>query len=274
MTYSREEFEKAKGKILSKLLLPYISPAEEPQAFLIVGQPGAGKTTMARIFTSQLEKNVIFISGDEYRRFHPRFSDLIKQYGDEAVLHTQEFAGKMTEALIDELSSRKYNLIIEGTLRTVEVPAKTKFQLERRGYDVTMAAILVRPEVSYLSTIKRYQRMQKIGSVPRKTPKNHHDLVVSAIAKNIGLLHRTKEFPHIQVYNRQGDRLCDTMETPDINPGDIFKNEFERPLSQQERDRIVKDFAAYVPKDRILAVMDEYKGASTLSHPMERGQGK
>ncbi len=42
---------------------------------------------MARIFTSQLEKNVIFISGDEYRRFHPRFSDLIKQYGDEAVLH-------------------------------------------------------------------------------------------------------------------------------------------------------------------------------------------
>ncbi|MBR3074249.1 MAG: zeta toxin family protein, partial [Bacteroidales bacterium] len=148
MTYSREEFEKAKGKILSKLLLPYISPAVEPQAFLIVGQPGAGKTTMARIFTSQLEKNVIFISGDEYRRFHPRFSDLIKQYGDEAVLHTQEFAGKMTEALIDELSSRKYNLIIEGTLRTVEVPAKTKFQLERRGYDVTMAAILVRPEVS------------------------------------------------------------------------------------------------------------------------------
>ena len=37
MTYSMEEFEKAKGKILSKLLLPYISPAEEPQAFLIVG---------------------------------------------------------------------------------------------------------------------------------------------------------------------------------------------------------------------------------------------
>ncbi len=31
MTYSMEEFEKAKGKILSKLLLPYISPAEEPQ---------------------------------------------------------------------------------------------------------------------------------------------------------------------------------------------------------------------------------------------------
>jgi len=274
MTCSREEFEKAKSKILSKLLLPYISPADEPQAFLIVGQPGAGKTTMAEIFTNQLEKNVIFISGDEYRRFHPRFSDLVKQYGDEAVLHTQEFAGKMTEALIDELSSRKYNLIIEGTLRTVEVPATTKFKLERRGYDVTMAAILVRPEVSYLSTIKRYQRMQEFGSVPRKTPKNHHDLVVSAIAKNLSILHRTKEFPHIQVYNRQRERLCDTMETPDINPGDIFKKEFERPLSQMERETIVKDFAAYVPKDKILAVMDEYKGVSTLSHPTDRGREK
>ena len=55
MTYSMEEFEKAKGKILSKLLLPYISPAEEPHAFLIVGQPGAGD---ARIKIEQVKVRI------------------------------------------------------------------------------------------------------------------------------------------------------------------------------------------------------------------------
>lgn len=41
MTYSREDFEKAKKKIIAKLLLPFINPAEDSQAFFIVGQPGS-----------------------------------------------------------------------------------------------------------------------------------------------------------------------------------------------------------------------------------------
>lgn len=268
MTYTNEEFQKAKQKVLNKLITASTKPVTNPEGFLIVGQPGAGKTTMARVFTDKLQNNVIFISGDEYRRFHPHYRELVNKYGDDAVLHTQKFAGEMTEALINELSSRKYNLIIEGTLRTVEVPAKTKFLLERRGYDVTMAAILVRPEISYLSTIKRYQRMKEFGSVPRQTPKEHHDKVVASIVKNIYFLHRTKEFPHIQIYNRQGERLCDTKETPDLNPGDIFKKEFERPISQKEIEAIVEGYAAYIPQNEILAVLDEYKGTSQ-QHPSE-----
>lgn len=136
-----------------------------------------------------------------------------------------------------------------------------------------MAAILVRPEISYLSTIKRYQRMKEFGSVPRQTPKEHHDKVVASIVKNISFLHRSKEFPHIQVYNRKGERLCDTKETPDINPGDIFRQEFERPLSSDERAAIVKDYSAYVSEDKILKVLDEYKvKAEKLQRPSEGRQ--
>ena len=262
MNYTQDEFEAAKEILIRSLTRKGVYPKEKPVCYMTVGQPGAGKTVMNDAFATKLNRDVISIIGDNYRQRHPHYDELIEKYGDEAVLHTQEFAGKMTEALIDELSHRKYNLIIEGTLRTVEVPAKTKFLLERQGYDVTMAAILVRPEISYLSTIKRYHRMKKYGSVPRQTPKKHHDLVVSAIVKNIDFLHRTKEFPHIQIYNRQGERLCDTKETPEQNPGEIFKKEFERPLSQAEREAIIKDYAAFVSKDKIMAVLDGYSGTS------------
>lgn len=43
----------------------------------------------------------------------------------------------MTEALIDSLSRIEYNLVIEGTLRTAEVPLKTAELLRQRSYGVS-----------------------------------------------------------------------------------------------------------------------------------------
>lgn len=91
----------------------------------------------------------------------------------------------------------------------------------------------------------------------KKQSSKQYTKVVASIVKNIDFLHRMKEFPHIQVYNRKGERLCDTQDTPDMNPGDIFKKEFERPLSQAEREAIVKGYEAYVPKEKILTLLDE-----------------
>ncbi|GEM_PF-5904043 len=56
--------------------------------------------------------------------------------------------------------------------------------------------------------------------------------------------------PHVDIAN------CDTQDTPDMNPRE-FKKEFERPLSQAEREAIVKGYEAYVPKEKILTLLDE-----------------
>lgn len=50
---------------------------------------------------------------------------LLEVYGDEYVSKTAKFSSEMTEVLIKELSDKNYNLIIEGTLRTSEVPLNT-----------------------------------------------------------------------------------------------------------------------------------------------------
>lgn len=74
---------------------------------------------------------------------------------------------------LDDLSASGYHLIIEGTLRTTEVPLRARDLLRSRGYDVSLNLILVRPEESYLGTLKRYQQMKEIGLTPRMTPKEH-----------------------------------------------------------------------------------------------------
>ena len=112
MNYTMDEFEEAKQQAIYSLLKKGATPKKNPCCYMTVGQPGAGKTTMARIFNEYWCGDVVSINGDEYRRLHPRYDELTAKYGDEAVLHTQEFAGKMTEALIEELSSRKYKRLL------------------------------------------------------------------------------------------------------------------------------------------------------------------
>ena len=261
-SYTLKEFAEAEQRILKYLAPPTLTVNDFPQCYFIVGQPGAGKSTLANIFTGYLGGDVVFISGDDYRKYHPHYMELQKEYGDAAVLRTQKFAGAMTEALIGDVSDKKYNLIIEGTLRTVEVPVNTKKLLERKGYESTLAAILVRPEISYLSTIKRYAMMKEFGTVPRQTPKEHHDLVVSSIIKNLDTIFTNRFFDNIQIYTRESKRIYDSHEKPYINPAKIFSDEFSRPLSLAEQEIIVQDYKEYVPKQDIVEIIEQYKKKS------------
>ena len=125
-----EKFEELRWNLLSAYRPTLESP---PQAFLLGGQSGAGKTTLHKIIHRRLDGNGISINGDDYRKFHPRFLELQRIYGDEAVNYTAPWAGRMTEALIDSLSRIGYNLVIESTLRTAEVPLKTAELLRQRN---------------------------------------------------------------------------------------------------------------------------------------------
>ncbi|MBR3722135.1 MAG: zeta toxin family protein [Selenomonadaceae bacterium] len=256
--YSKSDFEESKQKVL-RYLGNKFTPVNNPQAYMIVGQPGAGKSTLASYFTNKHDKNIIFINGDDFRKYHPNYDEIYTVVGDNFIEFTKEFSGKMTETLINELSEQKYNLIIEGTLRTVEVPIATQTILKENNYNVTLACMLVRPEISYLSTIKRYELMKEINAVPRKTPKHHHDLVLKSIIKNLDTIYNKNIFDNIQIYNRNSEILYDYNTDKEKNPAEVFKAEFFRKLSEKEINSIYNDFLNYVTKEEISGVINEYK---------------
>lgn len=158
-----EKFEELRWNLLNAYR-PTLESA--PQAFLLGGQSGAGKTTLHKIVHRRLDGNGISINGDDYRKFHPRFLELQRIYGDEAVNYTAPWAGRMTEALIDSLSRIEYNLVIEGTLRTAEVPLKTAELLRQRSYGVSLALMAVKPEISLVSCQIRYEEIRVAGTTP------------------------------------------------------------------------------------------------------------
>lgn len=206
--FSEGEFLATLEELRWNLLNAYRPHLESPpQAYLLGGQSGAGKTTLHKIIRANHDGNIISINGDDYRKFHPRFPELQATYGDEAVGYTAPWAGRMTEALVDTLSAVGYNLIIEGTLRTAEVPMKTAALLRGRGYGVSLALMAVKPEISLVSCQIRYEEMRILGTTPRATDPAHHNKIIDQIVDNLAVLEESELFDGVFLYNRAQELL-------------------------------------------------------------------
>ena len=237
--YTDEELEKQFKKILYFYKSRY-SPTENPKVFLLGGQPGAGKSGLENAIN--IENEYISISGDDYREYHPKFEELNIRYGKESSKYTQQWAGEITERLIKELGKEKYNLIIEGTLRTSELPLKEAYRFKKNGYEVELNIIVVKPEKSYLGTLLRYEQMITKDKTPRMTPKEHHDLVVNSIGNNLEIIYNSKVFDNIKLFDRENHLLYNYKESPGINPKDIIDKEFKRKWRKEELSEYRKDW--------------------------------
>ena len=205
--YSSDDFDKALERTIDLLMFnKNISSA--PHAVILGGQSGAGKTTIHRVKMVESKGDYIVIDGDTYRAQHPHFRALQEKYGVDSVEYTKMFAGKMVEAVIEKLSSLKYNLIIEGTLRSAAVPINTATLLKSKGYTVDFCLIATKPELSYLTTQLRYLEMMIVDPLQaRATPKEHHDGIVKSLVANITELEQSGVFESIQVYKRDLEQV-------------------------------------------------------------------
>lgn len=107
---SEQEFSEKVKKVWKDIVEddPFISAAQEsPEGFVLGGQPGAGKTTLTNMLSARLNKNIISISGDDFRPYHPHFEEIQSLYKEESPKYTSKFSGRMTEELIDKAVSEK-----------------------------------------------------------------------------------------------------------------------------------------------------------------------
>jgi len=229
--YTDEEFQKAFQQIL-KFYKSRYSSQENPKAFLLGGQPGAGKSALENMIN--IENKYVSISGDDYRKFHPLYDKLNKIYGKDASKYTQKWSGEMVEHLLKEARKEKWNVILEGTLRKAELPIREAKDFKENGYSVELYVVVVKPEKSYLATLQRYEEMIVRCRIPRMTPKEHHDLVVNDIGDNLEIIYNSKAFDNIKLFDRENNLLYNYRENLDISPKNILEKEFYREWKIEE----------------------------------------
>lgn len=215
--YTEEVFNRQLQRFIKELSIGQ-KPSLKRKAFLLGGQSGAGKTRLQKILFEKHGYDFIVINGDEYRSAHPHFYDIQERYGPDAPAHTAKWAGAMVEALIDAFSSEGYNLIVEGTLRTSAVPLKTAGILRERGYDVSLALMAVKPEISLVSCQIRYEQMRIAGTTPRAVDPQHHKKIVDDIVSNLATLELSGAFSNVSLYNRAGTCLFSIACIPNEAP--------------------------------------------------------
>lgn len=236
--FSLNEFNLALRKKFKELTENKHS-VSQPMTFILGGQPGAGKTGLQDIMKEKCSNNLVVLNGDEFRELHPDFDRLQEKYGKNSVDYTGKFSGKMTEALIAKLKAERYNVLVEGRLRTAEVPLNTCKEFKAAGYNVTLAVIAVKPQISYLSTIIRYEKMIAAGKTPRATAKSAHDFVVAQIPDNINKIYNSNLFDNIVIYNREGKCLYDMSKNAALSPVNIMMQTLNGKWSQHELDQFI-----------------------------------
>lgn len=209
----------------------------QPTAILLAGQPGAGKTGLSSMLVKMFQNDVYLINADEYRRYHPNYQNLYRQYGADSVQMTGAFSGAVTERLIQEASGHKINLIIEGTGRTTEVPHRTAALLMGKGYQVELAVMATRPELSLCSTLLRFYEMNEGGTVPRATAASAHDHVVDVLPDNLDTLINDPVISKIAIWNRELNLLY-SNENNDVPPSQVLRSYWCHTWSNEEVENI------------------------------------
>ena len=233
--YSLSEFQSSLKRIKSKLTL-FMTPSEQPKAYLLGGQSGAGKTTIHRILKEK-NSNLIVIDGDAFRAYHPNALEIAEKYGVDDVKYTAKFAGQMVESLVNELSNEHYNLVVEGTLRTSEIPLKTAQLLYDIGYDVQFYGMVVKPELSYISTLQRYEMMYKADpTTARATPKAHHDTIIEHLPENLNVLDDSRFFSDLFLINRAGEILYQKSKDIGMKPSEVVLDVWNGSWTDDEKE--------------------------------------
>lgn len=177
---------------------------KKPLSFVLGGQPGAGKSSLTRQIYQSLDKNIVEINGDHYRKYHPNYKQFQEKFAKDSPKYTASFVGEMIEAVLQKAIQKRYNIVIEGTFRTVDTPVKTLKLLKKRGYSTSVYIKTCPKDESWQSCLERYEEMLKISPLEaRYTDRNHHDLVTKNLAKNVLNVYKSGFVDNLKVFSRK-----------------------------------------------------------------------
>ncbi|WP_225828518.1 zeta toxin family protein [Streptomyces naphthomycinicus] len=175
------------------------SPRDEPVLVLAGAQPAAGKSqAMAAAEQRRRDHDLVPLTGDELRAFHPQYEMLLR---DEPLLFpnaTAQASGAWVRMSIEHARTQGYSLILEGVFRNPEIVMATAAQFADAAYEVEVLALGVRAERSRLDSLHRYLESG------RWTPPTAHDSAYTAMPETIAAAEASPAVQRLTITDRTG----------------------------------------------------------------------
>ncbi|GHT16823.1 hypothetical protein AGMMS4956_19910 [Bacteroidia bacterium] len=208
-----------------------------PIAVILGGQPASGKSGIIK----QIQKDdafVLAINGDEYRQYHPDCEYLMQYNPLEFPTITQNFSNIFTEHLIQDAASRRFNMIVEGTMRNPDVPTGTAAMLRTAGYKVGVAVIAAHPKITELTTYRRYVEQVETTGYGRLTDIASHNAACAGLLTSVDTLYNTKAVDFIHIYSYFGK---EKLEEYELNNGEWNNSKMPSQVINQVRKKQIEN---------------------------------
>ena len=198
--YSYAEFNAEFERAWKELCLDYnLTPQKHPTAFVIGGQPGAGKSTLRNNIVSN-NPNIMVLDADICKTYHPFFDDITTKYPDNAHDLLKTFSGRLKNELTKKALTERYNVVIESTFRDPKIPIDILTDLKAAGYETKIMIQTCNKDVSWNSCLER-ERL-----TGRHVEKSFHDDIVDNLGANLSTVCKNDVGDDIQIFAREQDK--------------------------------------------------------------------
>lgn len=182
---------------------------------------------------------IVKIIGDDLRSYLPHYKSLQRADDRTAAFYTDRDSGRLVEMAIADAAQRRVNVLVEGTMRSPEVVAKTLRDFRESGFQTDARALAVSPELSSLGILQRYAAQKESRGVGRMTTTEAHSAALTGMLATLDRIQDERLADRLTLYRRGGEVIghLDLTGSPIANEPrarELVERERSRPLTPQE----------------------------------------
>ena len=155
----------------------------------------------------RFDNNIIILNGDDFKTYYPKYDSLLRNDSRSTAEIVQPYSNFVVNELKKEIMEKGYNVMVEGTMRTSEVPLNTAEEFKAYGYRVEAAVVSVNQFASRIGCVVRAEEDLAINGAGRTVNPLSHDEAYKNIPNTLEKLANSKLFDNITIYTRDGKIL-------------------------------------------------------------------
>ncbi|MFE2556553.1 zeta toxin family protein [Streptomyces sp. NPDC059352] len=230
---SQAEHQWIFDELIAPSYLSGIIPREIPRVVFLLAQPGAGKSTAARMILRSMRPGTTHLVGDDMKISHPDYLNLLTgepRHAGAAV--RADYRGWMHQAEA-YVRARRGDLLVEIAPADGEEFLESALPFHEAGYPIEVIALAVRAADSRQSTALRYARAQQLGLPARFTAATGHNICFAAVPEVAATAAAHPAVAAVTTIRRDGTALF-RSEGHDMRAVRALTAEQERPYTEQE----------------------------------------
>ncbi|MBO6233712.1 MAG: zeta toxin family protein [Clostridia bacterium] len=243
--------------LIKKYYLTNITPEDKPIAVIVGAQPGSGKGSLIGYSKNKFDdtSNVIIITTDDYKPFHPKASEIAKKYPTYYSAVVDVDSSMWTNEILNEAIENKYNFILEVTFKNDRI-IKTLEKLKEKGYTIIIRSLAVSYIESLLSAFERYEKQVQVRSWGRFFNPLEYNYTYENIPNTLENIENSRCFDAIEIFRRG-----ESIKYPQL----IYRNCKKDYLQNFENDSFINKYES--AKESILKYRNE--DLKTVNEEME-----